>query len=109
MRCDVNVSVRPREQARYGRRVEIKNMNSFSAMQRAIEFEINRQVDLVEQGLDSEIVQETRLFDEGKQVTYPMRTKEGLADYRYFPEPDLPAVNISDAFLQQVKVRPSPC
>lgn len=59
----------------------------------------------MEQGLESEIVQETRLFDEGKQVTYPMRTKEGLADYRYFPEPDLPAVDISPAFLQQVKVR----
>lgn len=103
MRCDVNVSVRPKEQARFGRRVEIKNMNSFSAMQRAIEFEINRQVGLVEQGLEAEIVQETRLFDEGKQITYPMRTKEGLADYRYFPEPDLPAVNITDAFLQQVK------
>lgn len=68
---------------------------------------MNGQVDLVEQGLESDIVQETRLFDEGKQITYPMRTKEGLADYRYFPEPDLPAVNISEAFLQQVKVHTS--
>ena len=66
-----------------------------------------RQVDLVEQGLESQIVQETRLFDEGKQVTYPMRTKEGLADYRYFPEPDLPAVNISPDFLHHVKVHSS--
>lgn len=62
------------------------------------------QVDLVERGRKEDIVQETRLYDEGKQTTYPMRTKEGLADYRYFPEPDLPAVNISADFLQQVKV-----
>ncbi|PRW18308.1 glutamyl-tRNA(Gln) amidotransferase subunit chloroplastic mitochondrial [Chlorella sorokiniana] len=92
MRCDVNISVRPRGQAAFGTKVEIKNMNSFSAMQRAIEFEIARQVELLEGGRGGEIVQETRLWDEGRQCTYSMRKKEGLADYRYFPEPDLPPV-----------------
>ncbi|KAI7844607.1 hypothetical protein COHA_001847 [Chlorella ohadii] len=95
MRCDVNISVRPRGQAAFGTKVEIKNMNSFSAMQRAIEFEIARQVELLEEGRGGDIVQETRLWDEGRQCTYSMRKKEGLADYRYFPEPDLPPVLLS--------------
>ncbi|XP_024533624.1 glutamyl-tRNA(Gln) amidotransferase subunit B, chloroplastic/mitochondrial [Selaginella moellendorffii] len=89
LRCDVNVSVRPRGQAAFGTKVEIKNMNSCAAMHRAIDFEILRQVALHKEGLESKIVQETRLWEEGSQRTVTMRAKEGLADYRYFPEPDL--------------------
>lgn len=65
------------------------------------------QIGLIEEERGEDIVQETRLYDEGKQITYTMRSKEGLADYRYFPEPDLPAVNITDNFLQDVKVSTS--
>lgn len=82
MRCDVNVSVRPKGQERFGTKVEIKNMNSFSAISKAIDFEIDRQVGLILAGRGSEIVTETRLWDENKLVTYTMRKKEGLADYR---------------------------
>lgn len=96
LRCDVNISVREKNQLGFGVKVEIKNMNSFNAMQRAIEFEFQRQVDLHLQGLQADIVQETRLWDEGEQVTKSMRRKEGLADYRYFPEPDLPSLIITD-------------
>ncbi|GIL57448.1 hypothetical protein Vafri_12668 [Volvox africanus] len=103
MRVDVNVSVRPRGSTVFGTRVEIKNMNSFSNMQKAIDFEIDRQVSLLRAGRGSDIVQETRLWDEIKLVTNTMRKKEGLADYRYFPEPDLPPLNVSDEFIEQVK------
>ncbi|CAG9461481.1 unnamed protein product [Pedinophyceae sp. YPF-701] len=96
MRCDVNVSVRPRGQEAFGTKVEVKNMNSFSAMAKAIDFEIERQVGLHEEGRAADIVQETRLWDEGKSMTYSMRKKEGLADYRYFPEPDLPPLDVTD-------------
>ncbi|GLC45258.1 hypothetical protein PLESTB_000719600 [Pleodorina starrii] len=103
MRVDVNVSVRPRGSPVFGTRVEIKNMNSFSNMQKAIDFEIERQVSLNRAGRGSEIVQETRLWDEIKLVTNTMRKKEGLADYRYFPEPDLPPLTVSEEFIQGVK------
>ncbi|EFJ46857.1 hypothetical protein VOLCADRAFT_81690 [Volvox carteri f. nagariensis] len=105
MRCvvDVNVSVRPRGSPVYGTRVEIKNMNSFSNMQKAIDYEIERQVGLLRSGRGDEIVQETRLWDEIKLLTNTMRKKEGLADYRYFPEPDLPPLTVSDEFVEQVK------
>ncbi|EFN58388.1 hypothetical protein CHLNCDRAFT_50146 [Chlorella variabilis] len=103
MRCDVNISVRPRGQAAFGTKVEIKNMNSFNAMQRAIDFEIARQVQLLEDGQAAAIVQETRLWDEGQQCTYSMRKKEGLADYRYFPEPDLPALVLNQAYLDEIQ------
>lgn len=82
--------------------VEIKNMNSFSAIAKAIDFEIERQVALKRAGKYAEVVQETRLWDEGSQKTFTMRKKEGSADYRYFPEPDLPALEISDALLGEV-------
>lgn len=103
MRCDVNVSVRPKGTEAFGTKVEVKNMNSFSNMQKAIEFEIERQVSLLQAGRASEVVQETRLWDEGKQATTSMRTKEGLADYRYFPEPDLPDLEITDEQIESVK------
>jgi aspartyl-tRNA(Asn)/glutamyl-tRNA(Gln) amidotransferase subunit B len=103
MRCDVNISVRLRGQAALGTKVEIKNMNSFSAMQRAIDFEIERQVGALEGGRPEQVVQETRLWDEGRQCTNSMRTKEGLADYRYFPEPDLPAVALTQAEVEGLR------
>lgn len=86
-RCDANVSIRPRGQKEFGTRTELKNMNSFRNIQRAIEYEVGRQIDLVEDG--EAIVQETRLFDAAKGVTRSMRGKEEAHDYRYFPDPDL--------------------
>jgi hypothetical protein len=88
--------VRPKGQAEFGTKVEVKNMNSFSNMQKAIEFEIDRQVALIRAGRGAEVVQETRLWDEARQETTSMRKKEGLADYRYFPEPDLPDLVVTD-------------
>ncbi|BAD79576.1 glutamyl-tRNA(Gln) amidotransferase subunit B [Synechococcus elongatus PCC 6301] len=94
LRCDVNISIRPKGTEKFGTKVEIKYMNSFNAIQRAIEFEIERQIRCLETG--EPIVQETRLWDEGKQVTKSMRSKEGSSDYRYFPEPDLGPIEVSE-------------
>uniref|UniRef100_A0A1D1YXY1 Glutamyl-tRNA(Gln) amidotransferase subunit B, chloroplastic/mitochondrial n=1 Tax=Anthurium amnicola TaxID=1678845 RepID=A0A1D1YXY1_9ARAE len=102
LRCDVNVSVRPVGQSQFGTKVEVKNMNSFSAMSRAIDFEICRQVNLHKQGQGDQIIQETRLWEDASQRTVTMRKKEGLADYRYFPEPDLPEVIISDDYVKAI-------
>ncbi|CAI0450076.1 unnamed protein product, partial [Linum tenue] len=102
LRCDVNVSVRPIGQAEFGTKVEIKNLNSFSSINRAIDFEISRQVNLHNQGQQDSIVQETRLWEEGAQKTVTMRKKEGLADYRYFPEPDLPEVILTKDYVDSV-------
>ncbi|MEM7771739.1 MAG: Asp-tRNA(Asn)/Glu-tRNA(Gln) amidotransferase subunit GatB [Cyanobacteria bacterium P01_A01_bin.37] len=93
LRCDVNISVRPVGREAFGTKVEIKNMNSFSAIQKAIEFEIERQIEAVESG--ETIIQETRLWDESSQQTFSMRIKEGSSDYRYFPEPDLGPIEVS--------------
>ena len=93
LRCDVNISVRPVGSDRFGTKVEIKNMNSFNAIQRAIDYEIERQIAEIEAG--GTIIQETRLWDEGKQSTKTMRVKEGSSDYRYFPEPDLGPIEVS--------------
>lgn len=93
LRCDVNISVRPVGQEKFGTKVEIKNMNSFSAIQRAIEYEIDRQITALETG--ERIFQETRLWEEGSQRTISMRSKEGSSDYRYFPEPDIPPIEVS--------------
>lgn len=93
LRCDVNISVRPVGQEEFGTKVEIKNMNSFNAIQRAIDYEIERQIAAVEAG--EKIAQETRLWEEGSQRTISMRSKEGSSDYRYFPEPDLPPIEVS--------------
>ncbi|MGY6528953.1 MAG: Asp-tRNA(Asn)/Glu-tRNA(Gln) amidotransferase subunit GatB [Cyanobacterium sp.] len=101
LRCDVNISVRPEGQKEFGVKVEIKNMNSFSAIQKAIEYEIERQIEAVENG--EPILQETRLWEEGSQRTISMRIKEGSSDYRYFPEPDLPPLEITDAQLEDLQ------
>jgi len=93
LRCDVNISVRPVGSDKFGTKVEVKNMNSFSAIQKAIDYEIERQVAAVEAG--ERIIQETRLWDEASQRTVSMRTKEGSSDYRYFPEPDLGPIEVS--------------
>ncbi|XP_057499841.1 glutamyl-tRNA(Gln) amidotransferase subunit B, chloroplastic/mitochondrial-like isoform X2 [Actinidia eriantha] len=103
LRCDVNVSVRPLGQLEFGTKVEIKNLNSFSAISRAIDFEISRQVLLHNENQSIQIVQETRLWDEGAQKTVTMRKKEGLADYRYFPEPDLPEVILGKEYIDSIR------
>jgi len=93
LRCDVNISVRRGPDAPFGTKVEIKNMNSFSAIQKACEYEIQRQIKAYEAG--EAVVQETRLWDESKQLTKSMRSKEGASDYRYFPDPDLGPIEVS--------------
>jgi aspartyl-tRNA(Asn)/glutamyl-tRNA(Gln) amidotransferase subunit B len=95
LRCDVNISVRPVGTEKFGTKVEIKNMNSFSAIQKAIDHEIERQIAVLEAG--GSLVQETRLWDEAKQETRQMRIKEGSSDYRYFPEPDLGPIELVDS------------
>ena len=99
-RCDANVSVRPHGQTEYGTRAEIKNLNSFRFLERAIDFEVERQIDLIESG--GTVVQETRLYDADKDETRSMRSKEEANDYRYFPDPDLPPLVIDDAFIEAV-------
>ncbi|CAN7011926.1 hypothetical protein IGI04_012256 [Brassica rapa subsp. trilocularis] len=103
LRCDVNISIRPIGQAEFGTKVEIKNLNAFSAMSRAIDYEITRQALLYNQGQADKIVTETRLWDEGAQKTVTMRKKEGLADYRYFPEPDLPEVILTQEYVDSIR------
>lgn len=101
-RVDVNVSIRPKGEEKLYTRVEIKNINSFKFIQKAIELEVERQIDAWEDGVyDEEIVQETRLFDQAKQETRSMRGKEEAADYRYFPEPDLLKVVVDDAMYAE--------
>ena len=98
LRCDVNISVRKKGTKKFGTKVEIKNMNSFSAIQKAIEYEIDRQIASLENG--ELILQETRLWEEATQRTISMRKKEGSSDYRYFPEPDLPPLEVSPEQLK---------
>ncbi|HVE81768.1 MAG TPA: Asp-tRNA(Asn)/Glu-tRNA(Gln) amidotransferase subunit GatB [Myxococcales bacterium] len=100
-RCDANVSVMPRGSEKLGTRAELKNINSFRFVHKAIEYEITRQVEVIEGG--GRVVQETRLFDPQRGETRPMRGKEEAHDYRYFPEPDLPPVRVSDALLEKVR------
>ncbi len=100
-RCDANVSVRPRGERAFGTRTEIKNLNSFRFVERAINFEIERQVDLIEDG--GEVVQETRLYDADRDETRSMRSKEEANDYRYFPDPDLLPVEISADYIENVR------
>jgi aspartyl-tRNA(Asn)/glutamyl-tRNA(Gln) amidotransferase subunit B len=100
-RCDANVSVRPRGQEELGTRAELKNLNSFRFVERAINFEIERQIDLIEDG--GEVVQETRLYDSEKDETRSMRSKEEANDYRYFPDPDLLPVEIDVAYIETVR------
>ena len=101
LRCDANVSVRLKGEEAFGTKVEVKNMNSISNVQRALEYEIERQIDELENG--HEIFQETRSYDASTGKTFLMRTKEMADDYRYFPEPDLPIVIVTEEFLESVK------
>ncbi len=101
LRCDANVSVRPRGQEKFGAKVEIKNVNSFRFVRAALEYEIERQIEVIESG--GRISQETRLWDANEGRTYSMRSKEQAHDYRYFPEPDLPPLILSADFLEAAK------
>ena len=101
LRCDANVSVRLKGETKLGTRTETKNLNSFKAVVKAIEYETNRQIELIENG--ERIIQETRLWDEENGITRSMRSKEESMDYRYFPEPDLPRVYISEKRLSEVR------
>ena len=101
MRADVNLSVREVGATEFGTRTETKNLNSFKAIARAIENERERQIDLLESG--QEVVQETRRWDDTKEYSYAMRSKEDAQDYRYFPDPDLVPINISDEWLERLK------
>lgn len=101
LRCDVNLSVRPVGQKEFGTRTETKNLNSFKAIHNCIEFEIKRQIEEVENG--GTIYQETRRWDDAKGIGYAMRTKEDAHDYRYFPEPDLAPIVLSEEYIQNIK------
>jgi len=100
-RCDANVSVRPVGQQEYGTRCEIKNLNSFRFLEEAINYEVRRQIELIEDG--GRVVQETRLYDPDRRETRSMRSKEDAQDYRYFPDPDLPPLAISQAWIDRVR------
>lgn len=101
MRCDANISIMPKGSKTFGTRAEIKNVNSFSALQRAIEYEIDRQIEIVEEG--GQVVQETRLWDDNSRETRSMRGKEDAHDYRYFPEPDLKPLVISREWVKEIR------
>ena len=101
MRCDANISIMPKGSKEFGTRAEIKNVNSFAALQRAIEYEIERQIEIVEEG--GQVVQETRLWDDNARETRSMRGKEDAHDYRYFPEPDLMPLEISRVWVEKIK------
>ncbi len=99
-RCDANVSLRPKGQESFGTRTELKNMNSFRNVQRALEYEIKRQKYILENG--GRVVQETRLWDDAEGATFPMRGKEEAHDYRYFPDPDLPPLVVSSRWVEDI-------
>lgn len=101
LRADVNLSVKPKGQAEFGTRTEMKNLNSFHAIERAIAYEAQRQIELIEDG--EKVVQETRRWDDNKGSSYAMRSKEDAQDYKYFPEPDLPPIEISDEQIEEIK------
>ena len=101
LRADVNLSVRPKGQAEFGTRTEMKNLNSFHAIERALAYEAQRQIELIEDG--EKVVQETRRWDDNKGYSYAMRSKEDAQDYKYFPEPDLPPIEISDEQIEEIK------
>src|SRR5690606_17638027 len=102
-RCDANVSVRRKGEAKYGTRAELKNLNSFRFIEKAINYEVQRQIDLIESG--GKVVQETRLYDSDKDETRSMRTKEEANDYRYFPDPDLLPLVLDEAFIEGERAR----
>lgn len=101
LRCDANVSIRPVGQKEFGTKTELKNMNSFRAVERALEYEVERQRKILEEG--GEIIQETRTWDESLNKTISMRTKEEAADYRYFPDPNLPPLNVDRDWVERIK------
>jgi len=101
LRCDANVSVKPKGSEKFGTKVELKNMNSFKHVERALNYEIKRQIGLLMEG--KEIVQETRLYDEATQTTHPMRGKEEAHDYCYFPDPDLIEIQIEESLLKRLQ------
>ncbi|MFQ3573207.1 MAG: Asp-tRNA(Asn)/Glu-tRNA(Gln) amidotransferase subunit GatB [Thermodesulfovibrionales bacterium] len=101
LRCDANVSVRPLGSKEFGVKVELKNMNSFKFVEKALEYEIKRQIEILEDG--GKIIQETRLFDPNTSKTYPMRSKEEAHDYRYFPDPDLVPIITNHKMIQDIK------
>lgn len=101
LRCDANISVRPAGNREFGTKTEIKNMNSFKALQKALTYEVRRQIEVLEEG--GRIVQETRTWDEGKEITLPMRSKEEAHDYRYFPEPDLVPLVIEPEWVEDIR------
>jgi aspartyl-tRNA(Asn)/glutamyl-tRNA(Gln) amidotransferase subunit B len=100
LRCDANVSVRPRGQEKFGTKAEVKNVNSFRFIRAALEYEIERQIELIESG--GRVVQETRLWNSAEGRTYSMRSKEQAHDYRYFPEPDLPPLIVSAEWKAEI-------
>ncbi|ABA58475.1 aspartyl/glutamyl-tRNA(Asn/Gln) amidotransferase subunit B [Nitrosococcus oceani ATCC 19707] len=100
-RCDANISIRPQGQETLGTRTELKNINSFRFVERALQYEIERQTEVLESG--GQVLQETRLFDPAKNETRPMRTKEEATDYRYFPDPDLLPLVLEDSFIDEVR------
>ncbi len=101
LRCDANVSVMPVGSEVFGTKTEVKNLNSFRNVEKAIEFEINRQIELIESG--GKVLQETRMWDGAKNITVAMRTKETARDYRYFPEADLPMVKVTSEMIEKIK------
>jgi aspartyl-tRNA(Asn)/glutamyl-tRNA(Gln) amidotransferase subunit B len=100
-RCDANVSIRPKGQEEFGTRAELKNINSFRFVEQAINIEVERQIDILEEG--GKVIQETRLFDPNKNETRSMRSKEEANDYRYFPDPDLLPVEIENSFIEKIR------
>ena len=103
LRCDANVSIRPRGQEKFGTKAEVKNVNSFRFIRAALEYEIERQIEIVESG--NRVTQETRLWNAAEGRTYSMRSKEAAHDYRYFPEPDLPPLIVSEAWRSEIASR----
>jgi aspartyl-tRNA(Asn)/glutamyl-tRNA(Gln) amidotransferase subunit B len=101
LRCDVNISIKPEGSITLGTKAEIKNLNSFKAVEKALTYEIQRQIKVVDSG--NKVVQETRLWDEKKQITSSMRSKEEAHDYRYFPDPDLPPIQINQEYIQSIQ------
>src|SRR5262249_41593563 len=101
LRCDANVSVRPAGQRELGTRTELKNLNSFRFVQKAIDFEVQRHIEIVNSG--GQVVQETRLWNSAEERTVAMRSKEEAHDYRYFPEPDLPLLSADEALITHIQ------
>ncbi len=101
LRCDVNLSVRPAGSTEFGTRTEMKNINSFKAIAKAIAYESRRQIEAIEEG--KRVIQETRRWDDNKDATFAMRSKEDAQDYRYFPEPDIPPLELDDGYLEEVR------